>query len=125
MKNGILTHNHPFAMKFLDTDPRSFGHSFSEEDIRLACRAELSEIRAVTRKLRFSMKPSPAGWNLSYWFAVVSPRFESHNETVWSELNRALTAGQITSAEADSRVLHETWLRVSGELNLAYSQEMG
>jgi len=123
MKSGILTHNHPFAMKFPEADPRSFGHSFSEDDIRLACRAELSEIRAVTRKLRFSMKPSSTGWNLNYWTTVVKPGFEHHYETVWDELSRAFSSGTITSAEADIRVLHETWLQAAIELNMVYLQE--
>lgn len=123
MKGSILTHNHPYAMKFPEADPRSFGHSFSEDDIFLACRAELSEIRAVTRKLRFSMKPSSSGWSRLYWTATVLPKFEHHYDIVWAELNRAFDSGTITSAEAHVRVLHETWLRVSEELDMTYLRE--
>src|SRR5205823_5749281 len=53
----IFTHNHPGGWRFPPDDPRHGGNSFSPHDIHLACKCELAEIRAVTPRFRFSMKP--------------------------------------------------------------------
>ena len=50
MKNQILTHNHPT------------GHLFTSEDITLAVDAQLGELRIVTCKGSFSLKPSLNHW---------------------------------------------------------------
>ena len=73
MKGNILTHNHPRGLGFPDTDPRSWGNSFSDDDIFLASTHELAEIRAVTPKQRFSMKPPPEGWSQTYWNETLLP----------------------------------------------------
>ena len=63
MRGNVLTHNHPRGLEYPDSDPRSFGNSFSDDDIFLASVYELAEIRVVTPKQRFSMKPPERGWS--------------------------------------------------------------
>lgn len=110
----------------METDPRSFGHSFSEDDIRLACLAEMAEMRAVTPKLRFSMKPPLSGWNRKLWETRIHPSYDNHYQEVWEELEAAVFISvTITPAEADVRVLHETWRRVADEIGLVYTREAG
>lgn len=124
MNKGVLTHNHPSGLRYPEDDPRVFGHSFSDDDICTACLAELAEIRAVTPKLRFSMKPPPQGWNSAFWASVILPCYSKHYDQVWEELEEAVfTAGNVTPAEADVRVLHETWRKVAGEVGLVYVRE--
>lgn len=120
---ATLTHNHPSGLSFAENDPRSFGHSFSEDDIRLACLAELSEMRAVTPKLRFSMKPPHFGWGLAFWETQVRPSFVEHSQNVWQELDQAFISGAITPAEASIRVLHEVWDRIAKDVGLIYTRE--
>src|SRR5262245_13796640 len=55
--NVVFTHNHPRGWNYEPDDPRHGGSSFSPEDVLLACRAELAEVRAVTPVFTFSMKP--------------------------------------------------------------------
>ncbi len=123
INGATLTHNHPSGLLFAENDPRSFGHSFSEDDIRLACLAELVEVRAVTPKLRFSMKPPVLGWSLSLWEDTVEPRYSKYYGEVWQELMTTFSSGRITSAEADAGIMHETWSRVAEELSLTYHRE--
>ena len=58
----IFTHNHPRGWEYPQEDPRRAGFSFSAHDVLLACRAELSELRAVAPRFRFAMKPPKEGW---------------------------------------------------------------
>ena len=123
INGATLTHNHPYGLSFPENDPRSFGHSFSEDDIRLACLAELVEVRAVTPKLRFSMKEPPSGWDFAFWEDKVRPSFIKHHQNVWQALDQAFISGAITPAEASIRVLHETWSLVANEVRLIYTRE--
>jgi hypothetical protein len=123
INRATLTHNHPSGLLFAENDPRSFGHSFSEDDIRLACLAELVEVRAVTPKLRFSMKPPHCGWNLVFWETRARPSFIKCHQRIWQQLDEAFISGAITPAEASIRVLHETWGQVANEVSLIYTQE--
>jgi predicted house-cleaning NTP pyrophosphatase (Maf/HAM1 superfamily) len=54
-KKIILTHNHPRGLEREDSDIRSWGNSFSEDDIRLAKTLNLSTIIATTPKQTFYM----------------------------------------------------------------------
>lgn len=125
MRGAVLTRNHPHGLSFPDVDPRSFGHSFSEDDIHLACSAGMAEMRVVTPKLRFSMKPPVTGWSQKLWDADIHPSYVKHYDQVWEELMDAFSSGAISSAEADARIAHETWSRVANEIGLLYVREEG
>ena len=69
----IFTHNHPGGWKFSPDDPRRGGASFSPDDIHLACKCALTEMRVVTPRFRFSMLPPVGGWDEDYWLSTVKP----------------------------------------------------
>lgn len=119
----IFTHNHPGGLAFSDDDPRSFGNSFSLADIRLGCDTALTEMRAVTPKLRFSLKPSSAGWDSEYWQQVLEPIYSKHKSGVTRELLTAIQEGRLLKAVAEALHFHEICLRVAAEAGLDYQRE--
>ena len=123
LQGVIFTHNHPGGLAFSDDDPRSFGNSFSLADIRLACDTALTEMRAVTPKLRFSLKPSPGGWDSDYWQQVLEPIYFKHKFSVTRELLTAIRAGRILEPVAEALHFHEICLRVAAEAGLHYQRE--
>jgi hypothetical protein len=123
LQGTVLTHNHPGGLAFSDDDPRSFGNSFSVADIRLACDTALTEMRAVTPKLRFSLKPSSAGWDSEYWQQVLEPIYFKHKLGVTRELLSAIQAGKMPEPIAESLHFHEICLRVAAEAGLHYHRE--
>jgi hypothetical protein len=62
MASGILSHNHPDGWNFEAVDTRSGGNSFSRDDLEIAVGADLSEIRAISRKYIHSILRPPNGW---------------------------------------------------------------
>jgi hypothetical protein len=117
----IFTHNHPRGWEYPPDDPRHAGFSFSPHDILLACRAELAELRAVAPRFRFSMKPSPEGWNEAYW-TVISTVFEMEKAEADRELIQHLRQGQMTPAAYQTQYLHRVWQRVANVLGLNYTR---
>lgn len=123
MKGAILTHNHPRGLAFARTDMRSWGNSFSDIDLHLACAAQLSELRVVTPRLRFWLKPPNGGWDEAYWENSVAPSYARHDDVVSHEFVAAIEAGHLSAEEAESRFFHEVCLRLSLELGLDYVRE--
>jgi hypothetical protein len=123
ISKSVVTHNHPRGLDYDDSDPRSVGNSFSQEDIDLACFCQLLEIRAVTPKARFSMKPGPAGWSEDYYETTLKPIIERMEAKVNQEFTAAIRAGKITIPEAESRHFHELWTRVAAKAGLIYTKE--
>lgn len=119
----IFTHNHPQGLEFAEDDPRSYGNSFSMQDLRLACYAELAELRVVTPRLRFSLKPPATGWNFAYWLTVMEPIYLRHKAEVSRELREASSSGTMTLAQAITAHFHSICSRVSTELGLEYRRE--
>jgi hypothetical protein len=64
MKDGIFTHNHPRGWEQPENSLLRIGSSFSPEDINLAIKANVSEIRAVTPHYTFVMKRPENGWGI-------------------------------------------------------------
>ncbi len=119
MRGAIVTHNHPSGWNYPNSDIRSFGNSFSPEDIRLASCYDLAEIRAVTPKLRFTMKPSQDGWSQIYWEEVLIPLL---NETI-ATVHHNLFMNSASEEEATYRFWHEVWRRVARRAGLIYTRE--
>jgi len=69
------------------------------------------------------MKPPISEWDLALWENAVGSSYSKHYATVWEELMTAFSSGQITSAEADASIMHETWNRIAEELGLVYRRE--
>lgn len=123
LRGTIFTHNHPGGLAFAEDDPRSFGNSFSMADIRLGCDTALTEMRTVTPKLRFSLKPSSAGWDGEYWQQVLEPIYFKHKSSVTRELLTAIRDGRILEAVAEALHFHEICLRTAAEAGLDYQRE--
>ena len=123
LRGAVLTHNHPRGLEFPKDDARSLGNSFSPDDLRLACVAGLSELRVVTPRLRFRLRPPAGGWNETYWQATLEPAYARHELAVTQEFFRAIQRGERSVAEAESAFFHEICLRVSDELKLTYARE--
>lgn len=120
---ATMTHNHPGGYKYTPSDPRHQGSSFSIQDIRQAAYLELAEVRAVTPTRRYWMKPPPGGWKEHHWQKTIPNSYQKHHKSVVAEMAREVRAGRLTVAQADARVYHEIWSRVSNELGLPYGYE--
>jgi len=123
LSGTIFTHNHPQGLEFAEEDPRFYGNSFSMQDLRLACYAELAELRVVTPRLRFSLKPPATGWNFHYWLTVMEPAYLRHKAEVSRELREASSSGAMTLAQAIATHFHSICSRVAYELGLEYRRE--
>jgi hypothetical protein len=123
LQGTVFTHNHPSGLAFLKNDPRSFGNSFSQADLRLACCVSLTELRAVTPRLRFLLKPSSAGWDTTYWEQVLEPIYLGHKADVTREILSALKLGKLRKPVAEAMHFHEICRRTALEAGLNYQRE--
>lgn len=65
LKNTIMTHNHPSGWAYPENSVRRIGNSFSEDDILMAVRCDLAEMRAVTPNYTFVLKRPEKGWGIT------------------------------------------------------------
>lgn len=65
LKNTIMTHNHPSGWAYPENSVRRIGNSFSEDDILMAVRCDLAEMRAVTPNYTFVLKRPKKGWGVT------------------------------------------------------------
>ena len=119
IRGTVFTHNHPGGWDFARDDPRRVGNSFSPEDIMFAAKYELQEVRAVTPKYVFTMRPGDAGW----------PSVKAIEETFWridgevrNEFWEKIKNGEMTVEEAESIHWHEVNKRVAQALKLVYNR---
>jgi hypothetical protein len=117
--NPVMTHNHPRGWDVGPEDARRAGSSFSPNDIELACKAGLAEIRAVSPRYRFTMKPAGKRFQPSDWQAI-DLVFSVEQEAVKAEKGTAVMQGLLRRDEYIADVLHETWKRVASLLGLEY-----
>lgn len=80
MKDAIMTHNHPSGWSYPGKSIMRMGNSFSKEDISLAVRYNLSEVRAVTPIYTFVLKRPEEGWE------ITSDRFREIYKTVYKSV---------------------------------------
>lgn len=64
-KDTIFTHNHPRGWSYNEADLRRIGNSFSLGDVRVAIKANVAEMRAVTPHYTFIMRRPKGGWKIS------------------------------------------------------------
>lgn len=65
LKNAVMTHNHPSGWSYPEGSVRRIGNSLSEDDILMALRWDLSEMRAVTPNYTFVLKRPEKGWGVT------------------------------------------------------------
>lgn len=119
MKDNILTHNHPLGWQFPENSIRSIGSSFSAQDVVLAVRNDLSEIRAVSRKMRFSMKRPEGGWPDVE--VVIDELNLQHVKTLQEFISR-VNSGTMTEDQANVMHFHTLWKRFAESLGIDYSK---
>ncbi|HEX6751387.1 MAG TPA: hypothetical protein VF092_29115 [Longimicrobium sp.] len=100
MAGAILTHNHPG------------GRSFSIRDLLLARDAGLSELRVVTSRNRYSLKPPVEGWDTcgrDEFMAVVG----RERALLLEQLRGEIARGRMTSSLLDSVFHHHLCERLA------------
>lgn len=121
MKDAVFTHNHPKGWGFGEKDPQRNGNSFSGEDLDIAIRADLKEIRVVTPKYTFSMKRPEKGWGVSsedFKLAFVSENFKLQNEFL-----RKIKKGDMEIQQAEATHFHILSKRLSEKFKWQYEQK--
>ena len=114
LKGTIVTHNHPSARSFKNSNLRAKGASFSNGDIVIAIRHKVAELRAVTPFQTFSIQcPSPN-----------SPKeFTDLLNTINTNLNaegaKLILKGQ-SPENADWLARHEVWKRMANRHGFTY-----
>lgn len=109
MKDAVLAHNHP-----------AIGGSFSPEDIHLAAKYDMAEIRAVGKTYRHSASRPAPGWSEQFWDSAIKPSYRRHEADVIREFRAAILSGSMTVTQAEEQHWHEIWTRVAKEVGFAY-----
>jgi len=123
MRDNIITHNHPRGWGHPVDDPRRGGNSFSIEDLRLASKGQVREMRAVSPWYDFSIAPGEKGWNYEYFKNAIAPAFQKADDEFYSEAMRAIADRKMTLAQAEADRYHVIWERVSKQLGLKYTRK--
>lgn len=112
MKGATLTHNHPG------------NSSFSAEDVALAVRTEMAEMRAVSADWAHSVKPPKGGWSAEWGRKTGLIRsIRRHNGKVRQEFTRRINEGALEVEEAEADHWHEVWKRVAKDTGMRYERK--
>jgi hypothetical protein len=120
LPGAIVTHNHPWGLNFRENDPRSEGDSFSFDDIRTAAIGNVAEMRTVTPRVRYSMRPAAAGWPEP---ALIESAFNLADAEIQTRFRADIQVGRMTQPEAEARHYDEIWKLVARRLGLIYQKE--
>ncbi len=114
LQDAVLTHNHPKA------------RSFSDTDVGLAIDADLAEIRAVGvtpdgRRCTYRMRRPANAWPSAArtWETYLRVR-----DAVTAALAHAVATGQMTESEALFVLRHEIWRRLGDALGITYRRRL-
>lgn len=118
----ISTHNHPSGTKYPPNDPRYGSNSFSLSDVKSACLTKLQELRVVSPKYCYSLKPPAMGWDIDYFETVLRPEFDALFYAVRRELIAQVQARKVLPLVAGINLLHEVWTRLAAQLGLQYAR---
>lgn len=121
MKDCIITHNHPNGWKFDKNSLLHIGNSFSSNDMVLALRYDVAEMRVVTPTYTFAMRRPKAGWDISP--KTVATNFKRINTEVKKELLDMLEAGQLTSEQIGAIHYHLVWKRIAKKYKWEYTKK--
>ena len=106
----ILTHTHPSS------------RSFSIQDLLMACKAYLSEIRAVGDEYECIFLP-PLGvgqFTPEFWNDEIGDIVVETNNSIYEEFMAKMNRGEMSIDEADKTHHHTLWMRVSEKTRLRY-----
>lgn len=121
MKDAIMTHNHPRGWGYPENSMQRIGNSFSKEDIQLAIKWDLAEMRAVTPNYTFIMKRPEGGWGLSTNEA--SKAIDRVNAKIHKEFLNRIQNGTTTINKASTVHYHRLWKELSEECGWMYSKK--
>jgi SPP1 gp7 family putative phage head morphogenesis protein len=110
LRDSIVTHNHPA------------GSSFSESDIRTAQRFNVNEMRVVTSKWRYSMRPPESGWGSIPWDKIQS-WYSISDYKLRNTMQELIVDGEISLEDANQEHVHRVWMLVARKLGLNYRAE--
>lgn len=122
-KDRTFTHNHPRGFEFPENSIRRIGNSFSFEDINVAIKANIKEIRAVTPLYTFAMKRPPGGWPDIKDFKTAYQRV---NNQVISEYTSVISSKDskqlalLAVERAESIHHHVVWKKLCRQLGIEY-----
>jgi hypothetical protein len=117
-KDTIFTHNHPSGASYAGTkDIRRIGNSFSIQDILVATRYNMAEMRAVTPEMAFVMKRPGTGWPSE---EALKTEFNKQNIAVYNMLYGRVQNGTASIKQATVVHYHWVWTRVAKKLGLTY-----
>lgn len=120
MKDGIFTHNHPRGWGYPEKSLGRIGNSFSPEDVFLAVRWDLAEMRAVTPNYTFIMKRPEKGWGIDLEQLNRIIKLENYNLN--KEFSELISKDIITPSQANVLHYHTLWKRISTKLEWSYSK---
>lgn len=111
LPGAVLTHNHPG------------GRSFSERDVLFAMRVGLAEMRVVTARSRYVLRPPTDGWT---WLLLKS--FPAALELERHLLHRRsfgeIASGAMSRRQFELAYYHLLWESLSGRGLIDYSAEV-
>lgn len=105
MKDATLTHNHPN------------GWSFTETDVRLAVKAKMAEIRAVTADKVFILRRPEGGWpKLPKFESLLSEATGEVMDRLWQKIREK----EISADDADREHWTEMWAIMAEKMGAEY-----
>jgi hypothetical protein len=117
----IFTHNHPQGWLYPEGDPRRLGTSFSPHDIHSAALAGMAEIRAVTSRYLFTIRPASGG----AWPAAdqIEPMFDLVKDMMARHMPQTLRRGMVDPRQAIADAPHMVWIDLAPVMGLQYRRE--
>jgi hypothetical protein len=104
---AVFTHNHPG------------GTSFSLPDILMAKRLNIREMRVVTERALYVLRPPTAGWPALALKDLLSA-VQTADAEIEGRLGAQIQDGGLSKAEANRRHWHEVWTQVARQVGLHY-----
>lgn len=105
--NGVMTHNHPK------------GFTFSYEDIKTACELKLSEVRAVTKYCRHSMRFN-GNWKNKF---ILQKAIDNTSDKANAMVKQLIKSDVVSATHLNYELDHQTWILVAQELGFTYVRE--
>lgn len=118
--NCIFTHNHPSGNLFPVGDMRRIGFSFSQSDIVMAIKFNMSEMRATTPAFTFIAKRPESGWpSVGEFIGGHNKR----NEEVFEDFIKRINKGTTTQKKAETIHWHLVNRKALKDFGIGYSKE--
>lgn len=108
---NVVTHYHPEE------------RSFSAEDVHRAVDERVAEMRAVTLRYTYSLRPPESGWK-GNWADNFASKYRSTLQDASNDLSRQVDEHKLSSQDANDAVLHHVWMRMAAESGWRYERTL-